>query len=95
MEDLEEKVEEVAEKVAESESFASAQEEMHHAIEAVKYILSNHCEENIPPKRTGLVRITSNFDGCTSWILNTPEVIEKFHREGKACLSVSCNHAST
>jgi hypothetical protein len=45
--------------------------------------------QNWKPKRTGLVHITSDCDKSTHWVLNHPNVIAKFHAEGKACFKIS------
>jgi len=51
--------------------------------EALKSLLSDH--DTIPPLNSGLVKITSEKDGTTAWIFNDPEVILRFHQDGKEC----------
>jgi len=36
----------------------------------------------------GLVKVTSEFDGFTTWVKDDENVISRFHKDGRSCIIV-------
>jgi len=67
----------------------ACQEGLQVAYDAVKGLLEVQCKESIPPKHSGLTRISSDLDGSTAWIHDTPDTLNTFHTQGRSSLQFS------